>query len=257
MSTVVFELLIDFWFFIFKLYLVDGGTDDVAVNEVNAKEPIATDADKGKEEQPNDAPTEEDGKKRKAIAPRSDVWEHFSKVRTEGGEDRAKCRYCGKLFRYDTRTNGTSSLKGHLKVCKKNPNKLVIDNQGTLQLQPRPGNSSVGTVSTWKFDMDDLKNSFAEMIIEDEQPFVLSERPGLRKFLAKACPRFVMPSRRTVTRNCVEVYDVQKEKLNNFLKENCARASPTTDTWTSNTNQNYMCVTMHFIDNDWKLHKKS
>ena len=109
-----------------------GDTDDVGVNEVNAKEPIATDADKGKEEQPNDAPTEDDGKKRKAIAPRSDVWEHFSKVRTEGGEDRAKCSYCGKLFRCDTRTNGTSSLKGHLKVCKKNPNKLVIDNQGTL-----------------------------------------------------------------------------------------------------------------------------
>ena len=90
-----------------------------------------------------------------------------------------------------TRTNGTSSLKGHIKVCKKNPNKLVIDNQGTLRLQPCPGNSSVDTVSTWKFDLDDLKNSFAEMIIEDEQPFVLSERPGRRKFLAKACPRFV------------------------------------------------------------------
>jgi hypothetical protein len=26
------------------------------------------------------------------------------------------------------------------------------------------------------------------MIIEDEQPFVLSERAGLRNFLAKVCP---------------------------------------------------------------------
>jgi len=49
--------------------------------------------------------------------------------------------------------------------------------------------------------------------MEDEQSFVLSERPGLRKFLAKACPRFVMPSRRTVTRNCVKVFDAHKEKL--------------------------------------------
>jgi hypothetical protein len=81
-----------------------------------------------------------------------------------------------------------SSLKNHLKICKKNPNKPVVDNQGTLQLQPCPRNSSVGTLTTWKFDPDDLRNSFAEMIIEDEQPFVLSERPGLRKFLAKACP---------------------------------------------------------------------
>ncbi|CAD6259402.1 unnamed protein product [Miscanthus lutarioriparius] len=50
--------------------------------------------------------------------------------------------------------------------------------------------------------------------------------------------------------------DVQKEKLKKFLKEHCGRVSLATDTWTSNTNQNYMCVTAHFIDNDWKVHKK-
>jgi hypothetical protein len=43
-----------------------------------------------------------------------------------------------------------------------------------LQLQTCAGNSSVGTVSTWKFDPDDLRKSFAEMIIEDKQPLVLS-----------------------------------------------------------------------------------
>jgi hypothetical protein len=111
-------------------------------------------------------------------------------------------------------------------------------------------------VSTWKFDLDELKLSFAEMLIEDEQPFVASERPGLRKFLAKACPRFVMPSRRTATRKCVAVYDVHKEKLQKFLKEHCERVSITTDTWTANTKQNYMCVTAHFIDKNWNLHKK-
>lgn len=51
------------------------------------------------------------------------------------------------------------------------------------------------------------------MIIEDEQPFILFEGPSLRIFLAKACPRFVLPSRRTTTRACIEVYDVQKRKV--------------------------------------------
>jgi hypothetical protein len=201
---------------------------------------------------------EKDGecKKRKAIAQRSDAWEHFSKVKLDNGDERVKCKYCAKLFRCDPKINGTSSMKSHLKICKKNPNKKVVDNQGTLQLQPSQENSSVGTVSTWKFDADDLRNSFAEMIIEDEQPFVLPERPGLRKFLAKACPRFILPSRRTATRAVVKVYDVQKEKLKKFLGEHCERVSLTTDTWTSNTNLNYMCVTAHFIDNQWKLHKK-
>lgn len=227
-----------------------GDTDETVANQVTG-ETVANQVTEVVD-------VEKDGecKKRKAIAQRSDAWEHFSKVKLDNGDERVKCKYCAKLFRCDPKINGTSSMKSHLKICKKNPNKKVVDNQGTLQLQPSQGNSSVGTVSTWKFDADDLRNSFAEMIIEDEQPFVLPERPGLRKFLAKACPRFILPSRRTATRAVVKVYDVQKEKLKKFLGEHCERVSLTTDTWTSNTNLNYMCVTAHFIDNQWKLHKK-
>jgi hypothetical protein len=119
-----------------------------------------------------------------------------------------------------------------------------------------PRNNSVGTVSTWRFDLDELKLSFAEMLIEDELPFAASERSGLKKFMAKACPRFVEPSRRTTTRNCVKVYDAQKEKVQKFMKEHCERVNLTTDTWTANTKQNYMCVTAHFIDKHWNLHEK-
>lgn len=79
---------------------------------------------------------------------------------------------------------------------------------------------------------------------------------ALENFWPYHAPQFTLPSRRTATRACVEVYDVQKEKLKKFLKEHCGKVSLATDTWTSNTNQNYMCVTAHFIDNDWKLHKK-
>lgn len=123
-------------------------------------------------------------------------------------------------------------------------------------MQLSPGCSSVGTVSTWRFDPDELRTSFAEMIIEDELPFVFAERPGFRRFMAKACPRFDVPSRRTATRSCVRVYDAEKAKLKEFFKKSCDRVSLTTDTWTANTQQNYMCVTAHFIDNDWNLHKK-
>lgn len=34
------------------------------------------------------------------------------------------------------------------------------------------------------------------------------------------------------------------------------RVSITTDTWTSIQNVNYMVVTAHFLDSDWKLHKR-
>ena len=111
---------------------------------------------------------EKDTKKRKAMVPRSDAWNHFTKVKLQSGEEKAKCKYCGGHYKCDSKTNGTSSLNAHLRVCKKNPNKKVVDKQGTLQLISSPENSSVGTISTWKFDLDDLKISFAEMLIEDE-----------------------------------------------------------------------------------------
>lgn len=178
-----------------------GDTDETVACEINHTQSQDTetgvsttgvvDASKDKEEQQQSKDGEkvdEESRKRKPMALRSDVWESFSKVKLANGDERAKCKWCTKLFHCGSRTNGTSSLKAHLKICKKNPNKPVVDNQGTLQLTPCDGNSTLGTVTTWKFDPDKLRRCFAEMIIEDEQPFVLSERSGLRKFMTLACP---------------------------------------------------------------------
>lgn len=58
----------------------------------------------------------------------------------------------------------------------------VIKTNCKGQLEPSQENTSVGTtLSTWKFDFDDLT-----IMIEDEQPFVLSECLGLKLFLVKA-----------------------------------------------------------------------
>ena len=48
----------------------------------------------------------------------------------------------------------------------------------------------------------------------------------------------------------------KKVYLNKFLSEHCQRVCLTTDAWTSPQNKSYMCLTAHFIDNDWILHKK-
>ncbi|XP_073152733.1 zinc finger BED domain-containing protein RICESLEEPER 2-like [Henckelia pumila] len=53
------------------------------------------------------------------------------------------------------------------------------------------------------------------------------------------------------------VYDlflVEKAKIQSVIGD--LRVSITTDTWTSIQNINYMVVTAHFLDNDWKLHKR-
>jgi hypothetical protein len=87
------------------------------------------------------------------------------------------------------------------RICKRNPHKCSDDaTQGVLQVTE---GTSVGT---WKFDPDLLRSAFAEMIIEDEEPFGFGEKLGFRKFMSIACPRFKIPSRRTCTRDAVQLY---------------------------------------------------
>ena len=57
-----------------------------------------------------------------------------------------------------------------------------------------------------------------------------------------------------MARDVIGIYDVEKEKLRGALKGH--RVCLTTDTWTSIQNLCCMSLTGHFIDDDWKLHKR-
>ncbi|CAN1298326.1 Putative AC transposase [Linum perenne] len=72
------------------------------------------------------------------------------------------------------------------------------------------------------------------MIMLDELPFQFVEHVGFKRLMETAWPMFDIPSRKTV----------------------CWEGFSTTDCWTSIQNINYMCITAHFIDVDWKLNKK-
>lgn len=67
---------------------------------------------------------------------------------------------------------------------------------------------------------------------------------------------FKVPSRRTLTRDCLGLYCEKKDDLAKFFKENNVRVSLTTDTWTSIQNISYMSVTAHYIDQNWELQKR-
>ena len=57
-----------------------------------------------------------------------------------------------------------------------------------------------------------------------------------------------------MARDVIGIYGVKREKLRWALKGR--RVCLTTDTRTSIQNLNYMSLTCHFIDDDWKLHKR-
>ena len=88
-------------------------------------------------------------------------------------------------------------------------------------------------------------------------PFRFVEGYGFKRYSTILQPKLQIrdiPSRKTVARDVIGIYGVEKEKLRGALKGR--RVCLTTDTWTSIQNLCYMSLTGHFIDDDWKLHKR-
>lgn len=181
---------------------------------------------------------------------RSDIWKIFTK--NPRNELKSICNYCKKEYETDPK-NGTSSLWNHTKQCVKNPNRKANKNQPILTFEKK----KEGTGSTLKphtYNYEECRKALAEMVIIDEHPFRIVEGQGFVKYTKCLEPRFVLPSRWTVARDCSKIYREEKKKLKSVLRGR--RISMTTDCWTSNQKINYMCLTAHWIDDDWVLQKK-
>lgn len=68
-------------------------------------------------------------------------------------------------------------------------------------------------------------------------------------------PNFELPSHIMVARQCLSIYQEEKQKLKRLIKGQ--HICITSDTWTSLQKFSYMVITAHWIDDDWKLQKKN
>ncbi|XP_050211744.2 zinc finger BED domain-containing protein RICESLEEPER 2-like [Mercurialis annua] len=173
--------------------------------------------------------------------------------------DAADATKAKPTYNSDTKINGTSTLRSHILSCFKNPHsKDTRHALLTLQLVDACPNENEGKgqLGTWKFNQEDIRKALSYMLIIDELPFRFVEGMGFKKLMSVACPRFHIPSRWTVNRDCYQMFLDERLNLKNTLRSGSQRVSITTDTWTSIQRVNYMCVTCHWIDNDWLLHKR-
>ncbi|XP_055961844.1 zinc finger BED domain-containing protein RICESLEEPER 2-like [Mercurialis annua] len=202
------------------------GQEQADVEALNASQEAIPDPVLVSDGQKENANVEANQKKRKVSQQRSVVWDHFDSIKdTKGVILQAKCK------------------------------------QALLSFQPVVNDGCVAApemfnVASWKFDRDVIRQAVAYMIIVDELPFKFVEKQGFRKLMSVACPLFKIPSRFTVNRDCYSMFVEERLKLKNILKTSTQRISLTSDSWTSNQRLNYMCVTAHYIDDDWKLNKK-
>ncbi|KAM2095052.1 hypothetical protein ACFX1X_017841 [Malus domestica] len=202
-------------------------------------------------------------KKKKSI-----VWEHFTIKNVGPGCRRACCKQCKQSFAYSTgsKVAGTSHLKHHIA---KGTCPALLRNQNNNQSSPytpasRGGSSSnppkrrYWTANTPQiiFDPDRCRHEIARMIIMHDYPLHMVEHPGFVAFAQNINSQFNMVSFNTVQGDCVATYLTEKQSVTKFIEGIPGRVCLTLDMWSSSQSVGYVFITGHFIDADWKLHRR-
>ncbi|RYR74883.1 hypothetical protein Ahy_A02g009595 [Arachis hypogaea] len=103
---------------------------------------------------------------------RSAVWNHFDVENAT--EKKAKCNYCGSLIQYG---NGTSSMGGHLRRCKKNHNIYLNKRRKTTTTPTIEERGVLNSSNASKFDQEETRRELVGIFIGEELPFCFVESP--------------------------------------------------------------------------------
>ncbi|EOA18445.1 hypothetical protein CARUB_v10006988mg [Capsella rubella] len=207
-------------------------------------------ADSGKQKAPDDpSGATSQPKKEKEQGERADVWDHFTKHKDN--RDFCFCHYCQHNLSCPTKS-GTSHLKRHLKTCKAYLAWLDGSQDNTQQQKQinQEGGLKDARVSKAVFD-----EACDMMLVIGELPLSFIESEAFKNFCSM-CNLYQPHSRRTSTRNIVEMYVKRKAALKELFLSNKQRVSLTTDIWVASpTGASYMVITAHYIDTHWRLKK--
>ncbi|KAL9448575.1 hypothetical protein AB3S75_015953 [Citrus x aurantiifolia] len=159
-------------------------------------------------------------KKKKEMPLRSFVWKHFFKL-PEG--QRGKCHYCRKTYAAHSTNSGTTGLKNHLERCRVHKNLKVandVKQQTLIRKKGKAKGDGTAKVMHVGFNREACRMALVKMIVKDELSFNFVEAEGFLEFMETCCPKFEVPSRKTITRDILELYQNKKGLLKSVLSSN-------------------------------------
>ncbi|WOK92564.1 zinc finger BED domain-containing protein RICESLEEPER 1-like isoform X1 [Canna indica] len=188
---------------------------------------------------------------------RSLVWNDFTKERKADGTYVAICNHCKKQLTASSRS-GTTHLKNHLVICtstKRVKRKKLVVRRLVLKSNDAKNEGAVGSEHT-QFDQESSRQDLARMVILHGYPFNIVHHTGFRTFVRNLQPLFKLVSADAVKADCMKIYESERLRLHEMLEKLHSRVSLTVDMWRSMMDVDYVCLTCHYIDNDWRLQKK-
>ncbi|KAI4353932.1 hypothetical protein L6164_002852 [Bauhinia variegata] len=143
---------------------------------------------------------------------KSIVWDHFIKLPLEqsNGEEKAKCHHCKRDFLCNSTRHGTNGMLKHLK----SQHKWIFADKNQSLIGVIKGEDGLGgrkTVVSITYNVEEIRKAFAVFVIEDEMPFSVVEGRGFHYFVNRLEPKFPVPSRRTITRDCYQLFLDEKD----------------------------------------------
>ncbi|KAK4417344.1 Zinc finger BED domain-containing protein RICESLEEPER 1 [Sesamum alatum] len=171
------------------------------------------------------------------------------------------CMHCKRMYT-KSKTAATTQLHRHLQSCAnylkakadKSKDGLLPTQLGFVSSSVDP--SACPSLYVGKFDMEKMKESVAHWIMMHEHPFSIVEEEGFNLMQRRGMPKWRGMTRNTAKAYCINVYESEKKKLKNLLK-NVNKISLTTDCWKSkNQKIKYMVITGHWIDESWQLQNR-
>lgn len=180
------------------------------------------------------------------------VWKFFDKL--DSGK-KVKCRLCAKELLHNTSTTGT--MVNHLKhvhpMQYSNSISSPSESSATAKDQTKVTSFfSAASTTCSKSKSDKITSLIADLIVGNVLPLKLVDDTNFKNLINFLEPKYVVPSRKTITAVIERKYDSIHDDLKMKLATS-GSVSLTTDCWTSMTAASFMTVTCHYINNDWVL----
>ncbi|XP_040987032.1 zinc finger BED domain-containing protein RICESLEEPER 1-like isoform X2 [Juglans microcarpa x Juglans regia] len=222
------------------------------------------------------------GKKPKRLT--SVVWNHFEKV-GKAESCYAICIHCNKKLSGSS-NSGTTHLRNHLMRCLKRSSTIDVSqllaakrkkdttistanvsfDEGQIKddnIKPRilkfdqdQKKDEIINLGSSKFDQERSQIDLARMIILHGYPLAMVDHVGFKVFVKNLQPMFEVVPNSAVEKAFVEIYEKEKLKVYETINKLHGRINLCVEMWSSHENIEYLCLTAHYIDEDWKLQKK-
>ncbi|WCJ32329.1 Zinc finger BED domain-containing protein RICESLEEPER 1 [Euphorbia peplus] len=211
------------------------------------------------------------------------VWNHFERIR-KADICYAVCVHCNKKLSGSS-NSGTTHLRNHLMRClkrsdfdtsqllakkRKKDTPLTIPNVNydegqrkddyikplVIKYDHEQRKDEVYSLGSSRFDQERSQLDLARMIILHGYPLAMVEHVGFKIFVKNLQPLFEVLPNNSIELSCMEIYGREKQRVYEMINKLQGRINLSIEMWSSLENTSYLCLTAHYIDEDWKLQKK-